>query len=190
MNRFGMQIRCGAGLMLLPTLVFCSCSSYIAKNAARSFQARDGVVSVTVFPVHVVKGGTREHDVELARHVAEFLRAENLADPTLDPTVIEIPVHWRIDQSKMAQESALAFAAKVKEQGIQTDYALLGEILCVPDESLVVGVHYFLADREGLLASGGLTNSHWEEFHDVKPVDRRGGGEVLTRMIKRIWLDR
>ncbi|MFA7330548.1 MAG: hypothetical protein WC326_05670 [Candidatus Delongbacteria bacterium] len=172
--------------ILLPPLLLCSCAAYLNQDATRQFAARPADISLTVFPVHVVKGGKLDHDEALARRVAEFLRAEKLAQPTVVATLVEIPVRWRHNQAKMAQTSARAFAQHVKETGLQTDYALLGEILCTPDER-VIGVHYFVCDRAGRLANGGLTNSHWEEFQTVKPANRQDGCEVLTRMLQRIW---
>jgi hypothetical protein len=49
------------------------------------------------------------------------------------------------------------------------------EILCDARETPVAGVHFHLADRAGLPASGGLTNSPWKEFKEVRPTDGRGG---------------
>lgn len=49
------------------------------------------------------------------------------------------------------------------------------------------GIHFYLSDRRGLLASGGLTNSKWPEFQEVMPKDRQGGYEVLIRMLREEW---
>ena len=87
----------------------------------------------------------------------------------------------------MARRSAEAFGAWVIQAQIATDYALLAEILCNPDETQILGVHYYLAEKSGLLAAGGLANSHWEEFERIKPVDRRGGFAVLKEMIQKRW---
>ena len=178
-------MRCSMWLFLLFTLI--GCSSYISKEAQHRFQALEGPFTVTVYPVNVVKGTTVEHDEDLARKVMTFLRQENLADPVLGTAAIEIPVKWGHDQAKMAQQSAIAFASKVKETGIQTEYALLVEILCNTSETRVGGVHFYLSERTGSLAGGGLTNSHWEEFHEVQPHDRQGGYEVAIRMLRRDW---
>jgi len=51
----------------------------------------------------------------------------------------------------------------------------------------VIGVHFYLADRTGRLASGGLTNSHWVEFEAVRPKDRQGGHAVAIRRLRRVW---
>ena len=174
-------------LGLLIPIAFCGCNSYTTKEAVQSFESRQGAFSVTVYPVNVVRGDTVEHDVDLAQKVVTFLRQEGLAEPLLGMTDAEVPVKWRHNQAKMAQQSALTFASGVKEANIQTDYALLVEILGNRSETWVGGMHFYLCDRQGLLANGGLTNSHWEEFKEVKPHDRQGGFEVALRMLRKEW---
>lgn len=172
--------------VLLPVAIG-GCWSYISTEAQGRFQARSTPVSVTVYPVQVVKGGQRLHDTALAGRLATMLREEKLASPQLATTPVAIPVQWGANQAKMAQRSANAFADAVRSAAIPTDYALLAEILCNPDETQVIGVHYFLADRTGLLADGGLTNSHRDEFQQVKPRNREGGYEVLIPMLRGNW---
>jgi hypothetical protein len=182
------DIRRAAWLCLLLPIVLSGCFwSYISEEAAREFQSREGAFSVTVYPVHVVRGAAIDHDEDLARNLAAFLRQEGLAEPVLGNTAIEIPFKWEHNEAKMAQQSAMAFASKVREVGLQTEYALLVEILCDGTETHVVGVHFYLSDREGRLASGGLTNSAWEEFKEVQPRDRNGGYEVAIRMLEKAW---
>jgi len=180
-------IRFTVWLELMLTIALGGCWSYISKGAQHKFESREGPFSVTVYPVNVVRGGRLEHDEDLGHKLVTFLREEGLADPVSGTPAVEIPVKWRPNEAKMAQQSATAFAAKVKEAGIQTDYALLAEILCNPDETGVAGIHFYLSDRAGKLASGGLSNSDWEEFREVKPHDRQGGYEVLIRMLRRDW---
>jgi hypothetical protein len=174
-------------LWLSLSICLTGCWSYVSKEAQQKFRALEGPFSVTVYPVNVVKGPTVEHDEELAVRLVAFLREENLADPVLGTAAVEIPFTWRRNQAKMAHQSAIAFADEVKTTGFQTEYALLVEILCNPTETKVGGVHFYLSDRTGNLASGGLTNSHWKEFKKVQPHDRHGGYEVATRMLRRIW---
>lgn len=174
-------------LWLLLPLVAGGCWSYLSKEAQQRFNAAQRPISVTVFPVNVVKGRSVDHDAELGRKLAHFLRREGLAaaDPGIAP--VALPVQWHSNQAKMAQESAQGFAAWIRGSGIATDYGLLAEILCDPGETQVIGVHFYLAERNGALASGGLTNSHWEEFEQVRPHDRSGGYQVLERMLLKQW---
>ena len=180
-------IRFTVWLGLLLTIALGGCWSYISKGAQHKFESREGPFSVTVYPVSVVRGSRLEHDQDLGQKLVTFLREEGLADPVSGTPAVGVPVKWGPNEAKMAQQSASAFAAKVKEAGIQTDYALLAEILCNTDETWVGGVHFYLSDRDGKLASGGLSNSDWEDFKQVKPHDRQGGYEVLTRMLRRDW---
>ena len=174
-------------LWLILSISLTGCRSYISREAQNRFQALEGPFSVTVYPVNVVKGTTVEHDEDLALRLMAFLREENLANPVLGTAAVEIPVMWRHNQAKMAEQSAIAFATEVKATGVQTEYALLVEILCNPTETKVGGVHFYLSDRTGNLADGGLTNSHWEEFKEVQPHDRQGGYEVLIRRLRKQW---
>jgi hypothetical protein len=173
--------------MLLCSVVLAGCWSYLSPGAQQRFEVRPGAFSVTVFPLHVVRGSVLVHDSVLQDKLVAMLWEEKLADPVAGRQSIDIPVRWGANQAKMAQQSATSFAAKIRETGIHTDYALLAEILCNADETDVVGVHFYLSDREGQLASGGLTNSHWEEFKQIQPKDRQGGYEVLARMLSKQW---
>ena len=172
---------------LLCGLALAGCWSYISTEAQQRFQGREGRFTVTVYPVHVMKGGSVVHDGRLARKLVAMLTEENLADAMPGNSPVKTQFKWGANQAKMAEQSATAFAAVVKETGIQTEYALLAEILCNPQETEVLGVHFYLSDRAGRLADGGLTNSHWEEFQQVKPKDRQGGYEVLVRMLRKQW---
>jgi hypothetical protein len=108
-------------------------------------------------------------------------------DPVPGTVPADITVKWGANQAGMAQRSAVAFASLVKRDGVQSDFALLGEILCDASEARVLGVQFYLANRAGLLVDGGLTNSGWKEFKVVRPHDRQGGYEVLVRMLARKW---
>ncbi len=179
--------RYSISLWLLLSFTLMGCNAYISKDAQKRFEACEEPFSVTVFPVNVVTGGTMTHDEDLAIEVMQFLRQEQLAVAELGATEIEIPVRWHPDQTKMVKESALAFASAMQTLDIETDYALLVEILCNHDESKVKGVHYYLSDKAGGLADGALRNSHWEEFHEVQPHDRQGGCEVAKLMLRNEW---
>jgi len=168
-------------------LILSGCWSYLSKEAREKFETRDGVFSVTVYPVSVVIGQERVHDEQLAAEVIAFLAKKKLADPVMGTGFIDIPVKWGRNQAKMAQRSAINFSDQMKGEEIQTDYALLVEILCNSSENNVGGVHYYLCDKEGNLADGGLTNSHWDEFKEVEPHDRNGGLAVAKLMLRNGW---
>jgi hypothetical protein len=174
--------------MCFTMLFLFGCWSYVSKAAKQKFDTRDGAFSVTVYPVSIVVGSERLDDEYLAADVIDFLIKEELAVPVMASGVIDIPVKWGYNQAKMAQQSALNFSDQMKEEEIKTDYALMVEILCNSSETNVGGVHYYLCDKDGNLANGGLTNSHWDEFHEVEPQDRKGGLEVAKLMLRKGWI--
>jgi hypothetical protein len=146
-------------------------------------------VTVTVYPVHVVRGAKTMGDARLGRELVQWLNAQGLADASFGSPEIPIPVDWHANQAKMAEHSAKAFGAWVAKTPPPTEYALLAEILCNPDETQVLGVHFYIAEVSGQLALGGLTNSHWDEFKRIHPVDRNGGLGVLKEMLQGSRLD-
>ena len=174
-------------LLLLLSIFFSGCGSYISKEAQQTFNNHEGPISLTIYPVNIVKCESIENDRDLAMQVKKFMQKENMADAVIAENAAQISFEWGINQAKMCQQSAIAFARVVKEDAIQTEYALLVEILCNANETGVGGVHFYLCDRNGQLANGSLTNSHWEEFKDIKPHDRDGGIEVALRMLSNNW---
>jgi hypothetical protein len=180
------RLLCG----LLLSIGLAGCWAYVSPEASKRFAARQGRISLTVYPVHIACGGKpTTGDFSLGRELVEWLNAQNFADAKLGRPGVPIPVDWGANQAKMAERSAKAFGAWVKQANITTDYALLAEILCDREETKVMGVHFYLAEKSGLIAAGGLTNSHWDEFKRIKPVDRQGGFSVLKEMIQKRWLE-
>lgn len=159
----------------------------LSTEAEKGFQGRQGPFTVTVYPVRVVKGETIEQDARLAGQLARFLQDENIASPELAGAQVEFPVTWGRNQAKMLRRSAEEFARHVRQAGIETDYALMAEILCNPDETRVVGVHYYLADAAGSIADCRLSNSHHKAFKQVDPEHREGGYQVLVRTLRAQW---
>lgn len=173
--------------LLAAALLLSGCYKYLSPEASKAFNARAEPFSVTIYPVNVIRPpGVLEPDVQLAEKVAAFLAAEGLAQPLLaeDPVLYEFM--FSSNQAKIVAHSAKAFAARVSEAGIATDYALLVEIMIMPD-GLPGGVHYYLSDPQGELADGSFTNDHWNEFKAVQPKTPEDGCEVAIRMLRRTW---
>jgi hypothetical protein len=168
-------------------IALAGCWSYVSPEAQQRLQSRHERISVTVYPMRVIRGPVIDQDEALARRLVAFLAEQGIADAVLGAPPIDTPFRWGHNQAKMAQASAVAFAATVERAAIGTQYALLVEILCNPTETEVGGVHFYLAERGGQLAAGGLTNSHWDEFKEVRPKDRNGGYEVVLRMLHKGW---
>lgn len=175
----------GAFLLLI---ALTACWAYITPKAQKHFKARQASFSVTVYPVNIscIGKGT-QGDFRLGQELADWLNAAGIAEARLIRPGAPIKVKWHANQAKMAQESAKSFGSWVREAKITTDYALLAEILCNQSETKVLGVHFYLAEKSGLLADGSLTNSHWDEFKRVNPVDRHGGLAVLKAMLEKRW---
>ncbi len=172
-------------LLLIPLL---GCWWYVTPEAQRRFQARPQKPTITVYPVHVaLRGKVTQGDFRLGREVVSWLNAQQLAEASFGHPGVPIAVQWHRNQAKMAEESAKAFGTWVQQAQIATDYALLVEILCNGEETKVLGVHFYLAEKSGLLADGSLTNSHWEEFKRINPVDRYGGLSVFKEMLQKRW---
>ncbi len=174
-------------LLTFTCFLLSGCWTYICKDCAATFQNREEPVSVTVYPVNVVKGQNIINDSELARELVSFLQRENLAYASLGTKTHAYDYQWGHNQAAMAKRSAQAFKAQVKQDNIQTEYALLVEVLCNQSETLVMGVHYYLVNKEGLAADGGLNNSHWAEFQKVNPKNRNDGLRVAELMLKNNW---
>jgi len=157
----------------------------ISKEAEKKFLQRTGPFSVTVFPVNIVTRDSTEHDTILAKRIIEFLKNEKLADGILADKPAEFNFERSPNQAKMASNSGRAFIEIIKSKKLDTDYALLVDILWFGRN--VYGVHFYLTDRDGRIASFGLTNSHWEEFKKVNPIGRSDGCTIAELMMKRLW---
>jgi hypothetical protein len=169
------------------TLVLSGCWSYVSKDAAQTFQQRQGPFTVTVYPVSVVRGATIDGDEELARRLVSFLQEERLATPTLGSRGFTYAFQWGANQAAIAKRSATAFAAQVRSDGIATDYALLVEVLMLGDRETVGGVQFYLCDRTGRLADGSLRSSDWDDFRKINPTTPAAGVELAKGMLKEAW---
>ena len=138
-------------LISLVTILLSSCTSYVSEEAEKEYEGLDRPYSVTIFPVNILKRISKEniiieHDGEMSKNINQmFLSNDSMRIiPTISNIEIAYPVEMSFNQSKMAKESALAFPSKVKEIGIETEYALIVEILCNEAETYIHGVHFYL----------------------------------------------
>ena len=174
-------------VMLVVALMLSGCYSYISSEASKEFNARVDPFSVSVYPVNVIKPpGTIHPSIRMAEKLVTFLETEELAKPVLVKEPVLYDFVFSPNQTKIVANSAKAFAAQVREAGIGTDYALLVEIMMLPNGE-PGGVHYYLSDPEGELADGSFTNDHWDEFKAVQPKTADDGYEVAIRMLRRTW---
>ena len=176
-----------SSILLVLALLLSGCSQYISPQASKEFNARADPFSVSVYPVNVIRPpGTIQPNIRLAEKVVTFLETEELAEPVLVKEPVLYDFLFSPNQTKIVANSAKAFAAQVREAGIGTDYALLVEIMILPN-GVPGGIHYYLSDPKGELADGSFTNDHWDEFKAVQPKTPEDGCEVAIRMLRRIW---
>ncbi|MFC1543028.1 hypothetical protein ACFL4K_00650 [Candidatus Neomarinimicrobiota bacterium] len=174
--------------VLLAFLLLMGCGGSIISDAANTlFYENLEPFSITIYPLHVVRGQSIDHDPILAERLAGWLQEQSQALPFVAKDTISVPIEWGVNQARMLRRSAETFSARISESAIETEYALLVEILSNPDESWVGGVHFYLVDQTGRIASAGLSNSHHQVFKDVEPQDREGGYRVLTGMLEASW---
>ena len=183
-----MKMRVLSGFILLVAAMLVSgCYKYLSPDASEAFKARQEPFSVTVYPVNVIRPpGTLHPDIGLAEKIVAFLETEGLANPVLVQEPVLYDFMFSPNQAKIVAHSAKAFAARVSEMDIATDYALVVEIMMMPDGT-PGGVHYYLSDPQGALADGSFTNDHWDEFKAVQPKTPDDGCEVAIRMLRGNW---
>lgn len=173
---------------LLVACTLTGCWSYVSREAQIRFERQHQHRSITVYPVNVARMGRgTAADAQLGSALVAWLNSQGMATAKLARPGVPIAVNWHANQAKMAEQSATAFGDWVRQAEIGSDYALLVEILCTASEDKVVGVQYYLAEKSGLIAAGGLANSHWDEFKQNEPVDRHGGLAVVKLLLSRRW---
>lgn len=149
-------------------------------HAARDhFAARTDSFSVTVYPIHVVRGRELEHDTLLSRRLAERLAAQGPVVAHLSEHPLEVPIQRSMNQAKTMRMSAQAFQTRIAELQIKDDYAIMAEILCGRHDMLG-GLQYYIADRNGRLITMSLANSKHPDWHALDPQGVEGGFELLA----------
>jgi hypothetical protein len=145
-----------------------------------------GTTSITVYPAYI-RRRTGDYDDATAERLAEFLRAESLAQVTVSDERVLITGSWRRNQAGMLQESAEAFATWLDEHPIRTDYALLAEYLF--GREAVGGIHCYVLDAEGTVVYAVLLNDHWPAFAEVMPRTVDECTDVLIDVLRDSWLN-
>ncbi|MHC5006084.1 MAG: hypothetical protein ACYTGF_01865 [Planctomycetota bacterium] len=152
--------------------------------AQETFLNSLGTTSITVYPAYI-RRRTGAYDEAAAERLAEFLRAESLAEVTVTDDQVPITGPWHRNQARMLRESAESFAAYVDENPIATDYALLGEYLF--GREAAGGIHCYVLDAEGTVVYVVLLNDHWEPFAEVMPRTVDECTDVLINVLRDSW---
>jgi hypothetical protein len=161
------------------------CADAADPAARKAYLGALGTTSITVYPTYI-RRRTGDYDEAAAERLAAFLRAENLAEVTVTDERVPITGSWRRNQAGMLQESAEAFAAHVRANPIDTDYALLAEYLFLHDAA--GGIHCYVLDAEGTLAYAVLLNDHWKPFKKVMPRTVDECSDVLIDVFRDSWV--
>jgi hypothetical protein len=169
-----------AGLLLLP-----GCTGIVDPDAHKALLARQGRMSITVYPAYVRRRPATYDDAS-AERLAEFLRADGLAEATATDEHVPIPGPWHASQPTMLRESAEAFAAYLREHPGSTDYALLPEYL-FGGRGVPVGIHGYVLTADGTVADVVLLNSHWSAFSDADPRTVADCTEILIGVLRDDW---
>jgi hypothetical protein len=168
---------CGTTLLTLG-----GCGSIVDPAAERQFKQDLGNTTITVFPA-ALRRNQITYDAAAARELADFLKAQTLADATAAGAEVPLTGSWHSNESTMWQESALALAAYVKEHPINTHYAMLPEYLILGGSGAIGGVHLYVVDRDGKVVAGFGLNSHHTLFNEVNP---KTVADCTTLLLKQI----
>lgn len=164
-------------------LALTGCQGPVDPNAEQAFKQKLGSTSVTVFPAFIRHGADGLYDPNAAVKIAAFLNEQKLAQASASTVEVPLTGEWRINQAKMFRISAESFAAYVKANPIETDYALLPEYL-MGGGGGVGGVHCYLVSRDGTLAFGILLNSHQKIFSDANPKTKEDCTGILLEALR------
>ncbi len=179
-------------IILICVIVFISvgCKSLESKDASAKFINEKESVSMLVYPVRVIQGGKIDNDPNLSQKlISQLSEFDKIKFVTTNDT-LSIPFQWRHNQARMLRQSATGFSAGITKANIETEYALLVEILGNGEETWVGGVHYYICNKNGEIVKLGLNNSHWEAFQQVNPKNRQDGMLVAVKMLTEYFKSR
>lgn len=174
---------------LFLVFIVCACDQVVSDEARRRFQNRTGSITLTVFPVQVITGSRVTHDQELAGRVSDFINAAYPADSRTAATPIQKPAFYGVAETRRIRLSARYLSQAIQGMDLNTGYAFMAEIVCNPDETRVLGVYWFLADRFGRIAGARMANAHHREFQRINPKNRNEALPVLIEMIREGWME-
>jgi hypothetical protein len=159
---------------------------------ADAFVKAVGSAPIAVFPTVVRNiGRGTSYDRASQKEIVRLLKDNGLGggeavEREIDPGKLEGKSQWEVFQAAM--ETLGKEVAKAK---VQSDYALVVEILIPPTPSKGVaiwGIHCYVLDREGANAFSFLLNSHHQMFMDaaLKTQDgsAKGQGELVARAVR------
>jgi hypothetical protein len=192
----GSTLRWGAALVL-PLLVWVPATAHETEKKlgspgfrpssaqAGAFVKAAGSAPIAVFPTVVRNkniGGGTSYDRASQKEIVRLLKDNGLGggealEREIDAGKLEGKSQWELFQAGMN-----TFGKEVAKAKVQSDYALVVEVLIPPAQSkgvAVWGIHCYVLDREGANAFSFLLNSHHKLFVDaaLKTQDRSAKGQ-------------
>jgi hypothetical protein len=174
----------GGAVLGVLALGLTSCGA-IDEQAQKVLEGRLGYTSVTVFPTAIRAIGREQpitYNTAAAAKAGQFIEEQKLATVTLADSEVPLTGGWGHNQAKMFSTSATELGAYVKAHPIGTEYAFMAEYLV--GGNWVGGVHYYIVDANGVVATGRLSNSDWPVFKRINPQSLEDCDRLLIAMIE------
>lgn len=142
---------------------------------------------ITVFPAAVRAGASVTYDEDAALLIAEHLDAAGVAARAATAHVA-LGGGWRVNEARLARESASALAAHIGAEPIAGRYALLPEYL--KGGGGVGAVHVYVVRDDGVVAAMLVLNSHSELFAAADPREPIDCTALVIKAIDQNWMSR
>lgn len=173
----------GAAGMLAALVLTGGCAIPAAdRQAKKLLMNKIGSTSFTVFPAFV-RAEEVSYDDGAAAAISEFLSNDGLGTVVVSAEHVPVTGPWHSNQAKMLRESAAEFAAYLRENRVETEYAVLPEYLFLGGGG-VGGIHCYIVDGEYRLAFVVLLNSHWGVFAAADPETIDDCTAVLIEVLR------
>jgi hypothetical protein len=154
----------------------------------RAFLAQRGQASITVYPTIVREGRELRYDTASAPTLADFLRdngyVASAVVTTVEPTVRRETPRF---QHAFWKQTRADFEAFVRGQTLETDYAVVVELLKGGPDAPAGGVHCFVVARAGGQPFGFLLNDHHATFAAAPRKTPADCVAIMCNVIKAEW---
>ncbi len=172
----------GLGVLSVAILAAQGCHGVADPAAERAFRAGVGESTITVYPAFVRDGMNHRYDAASAQRIANMLEHRG-AEVKRSEAEVPITGGWHMNQARMFRESTESLANFVRENPIDTEYALLAEHI-IGGRGDPVGIHCYAVDAEGTPALAVLLNSHFTEFTSANPKTVEDCTDILLGVLE------
>ncbi len=194
---FGLTLRWGAALLLALSVWGPAAADETEKklgspgfrpssDRAGAFVKAVGSARIAVFPTVVRTVAGTSYDRASQKEIVRLLEDNRLgrgqpSDREIDPGKLKKGFQWAVFQAGME-----ALGKEVAKAKIQSDYALVVEVLITPTPNngvAVGGIHCYVLDREGANAFSFLLNSHHQMFVDASLKRQDGAAKGQEELV-------